>query len=191
VSARLRRATGAAAIRSGLLPPDNAEYPQILRGVGYRWWRSVLGVVLALAAYVLLTPLINQAVVWLGWATTAAGQNFTDYAARAYAFELPSGMLAANLAIFALVAVSWLLMGLLHRLRPRWLSSVQPRVRWRYLLVCFAMAVVTIIVVVVPLSLLLKPVPVWATKPGFWGFLVVILLTSPLQAAAEEYFFRG
>ena len=28
-------------------------------------------------------------------------------------------------------------------------------------------------------------------QPGFWGFLMVILLTSPLQAAAEEIFFRG
>ena len=30
-----------------------------------------------------------------------------------------------------------------------------------------------------------------APQAGFWGFLVVILLTSPLQAAAEEIFFRG
>ena len=28
-------------------------------------------------------------------------------------------------------------------------------------------------------------------QPGFWGFLIVILLTSPLQAMAEEIFFRG
>ena len=28
-------------------------------------------------------------------------------------------------------------------------------------------------------------------QPGFWGFLVVIVLTSPLQAMAEEIFFRG
>jgi membrane protease YdiL (CAAX protease family) len=179
------------AVRPGFQPPPGAEYPQILRGVGYRWWRSLLGVVLALTAWVLLTPLINQAVVWLGWATTAAGQNFTDYARRAYAFELPGGMLAANLAIVALGLVSWLLMALLHRVRPRWLSSVQPGVRWRYLLVCFALAVVTLIVVVLPLSLLLRPVPIWAMQAGFWSFLMVILLTSPLQAAAEEYFFRG
>ena len=28
-------------------------------------------------------------------------------------------------------------------------------------------------------------------QPGFWGFLIVIVLTSPLQAMAEEIFFRG
>ncbi len=28
-------------------------------------------------------------------------------------------------------------------------------------------------------------------QPGFWWFAVAIVLTSPLQAAAEEYFFRG
>ena len=28
-------------------------------------------------------------------------------------------------------------------------------------------------------------------QQDFWGFLVVIVLTSPIQAAAEEIFFRG
>ena len=28
-------------------------------------------------------------------------------------------------------------------------------------------------------------------QTGFWGFLAVIVLTSPIQAAAEEIFFRG
>ena len=31
----------------------------------------------------------------------------------------------------------------------------------------------------------------FGVQPGFWGFLVVIVLTSPIQAMAEEIFFRG
>ena len=30
-----------------------------------------------------------------------------------------------------------------------------------------------------------------STQPGFAAFLVVVILTAPIQAAAEEYFFRG
>ena len=44
---------------------------------------------------------------------------------------------------------------------------------------------------VVLLSTLVEAPARWSPQPGFWGFLVVIILTSPLQAAAEEVFFRG
>ena len=45
-------------------------------------------------------------------------------------------------------------------------------------------------VMLLPLALGSTDVAV-APQAGFWGFLVVIVLTSPLQAAAEEIFFRG
>lgn len=172
------------------LPSDGAEYPQILRGAGQAWWRSALGVVLALSSLLVLTALISRAVIALAWDTTGAGQDFADYSRRADAFELPSGLLAANLAIAVLAPVSWLLTAWLHRRSPRWLSSVQPRLRWRYLFVTLAGAAVVLVGVQL-LSLLVSPAPQWAMQPGFWGFLVVILLTSPLQAVAEELFFRG
>ena len=174
----------------GLLPPDGAEYPLILRGAGYAWWRAALGVVLALLTYPLLTPVINQALVALAWATAGASEDHADYARRAYAFELPSGMLAANLAIAAFVPVCWLLVPVVHRRRPRWLSSVQPRIRWRYLLVGLAVALVLFVGVPL-LTSPSGPVPAGAVRPGFWTFLAVIILTSPLQAVAEELFFRG
>ena len=171
-------------------PPDGAEYTQILRGPTYLWWRSLLGVVMGLSLFLLATSLVSQVVLALAWITTAADQAFTDYSRRAFAFELPSGMLAANLGIATLIPISWLLIAMVHRVRPRWLSSVQPRIRWRYLLVCAAVAVVVLNGVLV-LSNLTDATPVWQVQPGFWGFLVVIVLTSPLQAVAEELFFRG
>ena len=41
------------------------------------------------------------------------------------------------------------------------------------------------------LSSLVEGRVVLSPQPGFWTFFVVIILTSPLQAAAEEVFFRG
>ena len=99
-------------------------------------------------------------------------------------------MLAANLGIATLIPICWVLMAIVHQVRPRWLWSVQAGLRWRYLLICLGVAAVVLNGVVL-LSTLVEAPARWSPQPGFWGFLVVIILTSPLQAAAEEVFFRG
>lgn len=173
------------------LPPDGSSYPQILRGTSYVWWRSLLGVVFGLSLYLLLTSVITQVVLGVSWGITGAGEAYAEWAKRALAFEVPAGMIAANLGIATLIPICWVLMAIVHQVRPRWLSSVQPRLRWRYLLVSGAVALVVLnAVTLIPLALGSTPVTV-SPQPGFWAFLVVLILTSPLQAAAEEYFFRG
>jgi membrane protease YdiL (CAAX protease family) len=174
----------------GLLPPDGAEYPHVLRTVQYAWWRSALGVVFGLSLFLLMTTLISQAVVALAWSTTAADHSYKDYVAEAYAFRRPVGMLALNLAISALIPISWLLITMVHQVAPRWLSSVQPRLRWRYLGICVGIAVIALNAALL-LSLVVTEPLHFQMQQGFWGFFAVIVLTSPIQAAAEEMFFRG
>jgi membrane protease YdiL (CAAX protease family) len=171
-------------------PPDGAPYPLIMRGPTYVWWRSLLGVLFGLSLFVLLSQVVSQLVVALGWALTSGDQQYAGYVRSAFAFERPVGMLGANLGIITLIGISAALITVLHRVRPRWLLSVRPGMRWRYLLVCLAVALVSLNGVLL-LSQLGTDRPALALQPGFWGFLVVILLTSPLQAAAEELFFRG
>ena len=174
----------------GALPPDGAAYPQILRGESYVWWRSVAGVVFGISLFVLVTTVVSQALVTLFWATTAGNQPYQDYFAKAFAFETPLGMLAVNLGLATLIPIAWALMAMLHQMRPRWLSSVQPRIRWRYLFGCLAIAAVVLNGVMLLSTTVGEPLSFHPQK-GFWGFLVVIVLTSPIQAAAEEIFFRG
>ena len=173
------------------LPPDGAPYPQILRGPSYLWWRSLLGVVCGLSLYLLMTAVVTQVVLGVSWGAVGAGEAYADFARRALAFEIPAGMIAANLGIATLIPICWVLMAIVHQVRPRWLSSVQPRLRWRYLLICAGVALVVLnAVTLIPLALGSTEVTV-RPQAGFWSFLVVIVLTSPLQAAAEEIFFRG
>jgi membrane protease YdiL (CAAX protease family) len=172
------------------LPPDGAGYPQILRGESYVWWLSVLGVVVGLALFLLITAVVSQALVTLFWATTAGNQSYRDYFARAFAFELPIGMLSVNLGLAALIPVAWGLMAVIHQMKPRWLSSVQPRIRWRYLFGSLAIAAVALNGVMLLSTTVGEPLAIHPQE-GFWAFLAVIVLTSPLQAAAEEIFFRG
>ena len=120
-------------VERAALPPDGAVYPQILRGESFAWWRSVLGVVLGLSLFLLITSVVSQALVTVFWATTAGNQSYRDYYTKAFAFELPIGMLAVNLGLAAMIPVAWGLMAAIHHMQPRWLSSVQPRIRWRYL----------------------------------------------------------
>jgi uncharacterized protein len=181
----------AATVREqGALPPDGASYPQILRGQWYAWWRSAAGVILGLSLFLLVTTVVSQALVMVFWATTAGDQPYRDYFTKAFAFELPTGMLAVNLGLATLIPIAWALMAMIHQMRPRWLSSVQPRIRWRYLFGCLAIAAVALNGVMLLSTTVGKPLSV-QTQQDFWAFLAVIVLTSPIQAAAEEIFFRG
>jgi membrane protease YdiL (CAAX protease family) len=157
------------------LPVDGAEYPQTLRNPGYAWWRSLGGVGLGLFLFVTLSSVVSQIVVAVAWFLGGRSSTYAGYVDAAFAFEHPSGMLGANLGIVTLVPIAFGLMAVIHRVKPRWLASV---------------AVVALNGVLVLSTLVTSP-PVFGVQRGFWGFLVVILLTSPLQAAAEEIFFRG
>jgi membrane protease YdiL (CAAX protease family) len=133
---------------------------------------------------------VSQALVRVFWATTAGDQPRRDYFTKAFAFELPSGMLAVNLGLATLIPIAWALMAMIHQMRPQWLSSVQPRIRWRYLFGCLAIAAVALNGVMLLSTTVGKPLSV-QTQQDFWAFLAVIVLTSPIQAVAEEIFFRG
>jgi membrane protease YdiL (CAAX protease family) len=187
---RRMRKPPAPVVERGALPPDGASYPQILRNESYVWWRSVVGVIFGLSLFMLVTTVISQALVMVFWATTAANQSYQDYFAKAFAFEQPLGMLAVNLGLATLIPISWVLMAMVHQVRPRWLYSVQPRLRWRYLFGCLAIAAVVLNGVMLLSTTVDEPLS-FQPQPGFWGFLVVMVLTSPIQAAAEEIFFRG
>ena len=174
----------------GVLPPDGASYPQILRTQWYVRWRSIVGVIFGISLFLLVSTVVSQALVMVFWAATAGDQVYADYFARAFAFEMPIGMLSVNIGLATLIPISWILMAMIHQMRPRWLSSVQPRIRWRYLFGCLAIAAVVLNGVML-LSTTVGEDLTYDPQPGLVGFLVVILLTSPIQAVAEEIFFRG
>ena len=111
----------------------------------------------------------------------------------------PSFLAVVNLS-WALAIPAVLLAALaLHRQRPGLVASVAGRMRWRWLLACLGLSVVALaltlaVAAVLPdqgagtvdLSGSLNP---WTSAPR--DFLLVVLLLTPLQAAGEEYVFRG
>ena len=79
-------------------------------------------------------------------------------------------------------------------MRIGWSSSVLARLRWRLLPPFTLIALATLgtgIGLSVLLSFLLGGATVTGPVADFGWLLVVVLLTTPLQSAAEEYLFRG
>ncbi len=173
-----------------LEPPAGVGYLHILRTGDYRWWRPLLGVFLAVALYFTAVSVVSQVLVLLSWAASGSAGGYADYYRRAVAFQVPGGMLATNLAIACLIPVSFAVVMIVHRMRPRWLASVRPRLRWRFLLVSLGVAAASFAAVLVVSTLLTANAP-FRPQPHFWAFMIIIVLTSPLQAAGEEYLFRG
>jgi membrane protease YdiL (CAAX protease family) len=98
-------------------------------------------------------------------------------------------LLITNLGLAALIPIAMLAVWAGHGWRPRWLTSVAPGLRWRWLLLCAAVGlVVTALSVLLPYALSGAP-----TGRGrqVAVLLAVVALTTPLQAAGEEYLFRG
>ena len=109
----------------------------------------------------------------------------------------PAALLYLNLVLGSMILVTWFSIRVIHRMRPRWLASVRPRLRWRFLLR-------------LPRSRGGRPrrpgsrrcgCSPGRTRPDAGplndftsttaAIAVIVLLTTPFQAAGEEYLFRG
>ena len=171
------------------LPLAGSSYPHLLRHPGTGWARPMAGALLGLGLFATLTPLFNSLVVLIGWALAGTPGDYPDFSQAARNFEQPIGMLAANLGIAILIPVSAALMLGLHHRHPGWLVSVQGQTRWGHLGISLIVALVVLGSMVALTETIAPPT---GTPPNHLvGFLLVIALTSPIQAAAEEVFFRG
>lgn len=174
------------------------RYHEVLRTGRPGWAWALLGVPL-----LGLLVVVTQFVVVTAGAVALFVQGSTLEEAQA---ELqgdkvtPLFLMVLNLGWAAAIPVVWLVVWAVHGLRPGWVASVRPRLRWRWLLVCLGLAVLTLLLTVVVSSLL--PAQGSGGTSEVSGhvndftrqtaeFLVVIVLLTPLQAVGEEYAFRG
>ena len=171
-------------------------YDQMLRTWSYRWWQPVIGVLLVGVAFLLASSLVLVMVAAV-WAAFQPGSFVQDTAANLEVGDTrPATLLGVNLGLASMILVTAAVMRWVHRLRPRWLSSVVPRLRWRFLGACLGLAVVALMAQVLVSTLIPGDVNgVEASLNPFTTetavFIIVVLLTTPLQAAGEEYLFRG
>ena len=185
-----------------LVPPPYAAHPHavpqpyyhLLRTPRWRWWRPLAGLPL-LAVLWLLANVVLIAVAELGtWVTSTELELFTGVGPSDAG---PLVLLTGNLALALLIPAAWLAVLVVHRERPGWLSSVTGRLRWALLWRFTLVGAVTTVTAYGGLLIVSAttdeptssvPIPD-ATVVAV--LLAVTVLSTPLQAAAEEYAFRG
>jgi membrane protease YdiL (CAAX protease family) len=146
----------------------------------------------------LLMPLLLMPVLAVAVAVEGGSGSFADRFVAATSLDsvTPASMLYLNLTLASLVLVSMGIVRFVHRLRPRWLASVLPGMRWKFFLACFGLGLVALAAsIAVGFVLPGNPNDVTGKPNELTGRLVatalVILFTTPLQAMGEEYAFRG
>jgi membrane protease YdiL (CAAX protease family) len=106
----------------------------------------------------------------------------------------PWVLLVTNISLILFIPCVWLAWAVAHGMRIGWSASVLARIRPRLFLPYAQLALVTLgvgILLSVAIGLLLDPVSITGPVPHLGWLLLVVILTTPLQSAAEEYFFRG
>jgi hypothetical protein len=166
------------------------EYAQLLRGPQHRWWRPLASI--SLGAVVAFLVILGSSLLALVYLAVTKG-SFTEAADliddEAF-FSEPAGFLLNNLSLAGLIPTAMGVVWLVHRWRPRWLASVRPGIRWTWMLECSGWAVVYV-GTLAGIGLATGDTLEWTPQAHFWVFVAIVLLTQPLQAAGEEYAFRG
>jgi len=171
-------------------------YQQLQRSGPRGWWRPILGTLALIVSLGVFQSLLLAAGAGVEIAVGGGQPAMLDELLR---LKDPGpvmfGALLIGLAVLVPIAfvVSW---GL-HGVTPGWLTSVAGRMRWRYLFGCVGLSVVALIATIVVSSLLptgTREEMTAAVNPfgeRMVFLLLVALLLTPLQAAGEEYVFRG
>jgi membrane protease YdiL (CAAX protease family) len=165
-----------------------------------RWnpWRPILGVVvgvlLLLVAQVAL--LAAFVVVFVATGTDDLGDRLDALSETSHV--TPSLLAYLNLSLAAAIPIALLLTRVLHGMPAGWVSSVVGRLRWKWMAVTFGLALVALLATVVVGSFVPAAGDPADSSGGLnhWSdttrdFVIVIVLLTPLQAAGEEYAFRG
>jgi uncharacterized protein len=170
--------------RVSALPDGPRPYQQMLRGPLYRWWKPLLCLLLVipLALFMMGLALVPVLIaVWITGADLVATMDITNLG--------PIGFIYLNLSLIVFIPASGLSIWIVHGIRPRFLSSVAGGIRWKWLLRCVAV-ILPLWALYAGLAALAEP----STSPPpdhLAALLVIVLLMTPLQAAGEEYLFRG
>ncbi len=178
--------------------PEPTPYHAMLRTWSYKTWKPVVGVLIVVVAFFVLTALVY--VVVAGIAAIFQDGSWIDNFIKSGDLKknvTPATLLGLNLGLGSLILVTWFVMRVVHGMRPRWLTSVVPRMRWKFFFACLGLAAVALLAQIVVGSLLPGgngagiegKVNDFTTSTALAA--IVVLLTTPLQAAGEEYVFRG
>ncbi|MBG6060154.1 membrane protease YdiL (CAAX protease family) [Cryobacterium sp. MP_M3] len=143
----------------------------------------MLAIVLLVVAFLVVSTAITVAAALLD-------EGLGNKPQGAAAAITPISLLAFNLSLAAQLPIAMLLQWQLFGVRPRWLSSVEGRFRWRWF-GRLAVVLVPLYAVYIAFTFFIAPVGPLRLDGNSVLILLIVLITTPLQAAGEEYAMRG
>lgn len=176
-------------------PATGLPYHRLLRGGRWSWWRALLAL-LSVVGFIFVLQVVVVAVVGGYLAVTGTPLDQIERQLSGEGEVMPSYLAVVNLGWAAAIPAIWLVVWIVHRVRPRWLASVAPRIRWKWFFACLGLSLLALFATLVVAAFLpAQDADVSGELNDFTrrtrDFLLVVLLLTPLQAAGEEYAFRG
>ena len=169
------------------LPAAPVDYQQMLRTPRQRWWKGLLMIISFVAAYLIVSLVLQVGAIGID---VARGRVVPADLLRGKVTLTPTLLLSVNLTNAAAIPLSMVLQRAFFGQRRRWLHSVVGTFRWR-LLGRAALIVVPIWAIYLAVTLLLSPERPVRPSGEALVLLVIVVLTTPFQAAGEEYGARG
>ena len=170
------------------MPAPGTEYVQFFRTGQNRWWKGLVAIVLLVIGYVIVSLVTGLAAISLDLAT---GRIDEEALLQGRIVITPALLLSINLSAAIMIPLSMLLQWWLYGQPVRWMHSVRGHLRWG-LLARLALIIVPVWLVYVGLSIFVFPQPPGgAFTAESAALLAIVLLTTPLQSAGEEYGARG
>ncbi|MFC4224153.1 CPBP family glutamic-type intramembrane protease [Lysinibacter cavernae] len=176
--------------------PERLEYHRLYRGQAeFRWWKGLVAAVLS--AVFILVASSSVLLVFAIVEQLTTGQPLRAESAVALDAADPMALLQ-NLTLIAIWTPCILLALWVSGIKPVGrIHSVSFGLRWRWMLSCLvpafgATAVMMLIGAVIIPAIIGEPLVAPSTPAVLLAqSLLVIVIVVPLQAAAEEYVFRG
>jgi uncharacterized protein len=170
------------------LPHDvPTSFLLMMRARTWAWWRPLLGLLLLVVVYTvgMFAVLVVALGALAGRTVDLEFDDLTD----------PTILLVTNLSLIVAIPVVWLCWVAAHQLGMGSSSSVLGRLRWELFRAYVPLALLTLGVgLAVQLALgyaFDDGAEVTGPVRSFALLVLLVLLTTPLQSAAEEYVFRG
>lgn len=166
------------------LPIQERDYFAFWRAPRYRWWKSLLALAMAAVLFLMLSTIG----LFVGFAID--GVDAMQVALTGVVPGGPGVFLANNVSLGLVVPVAMLTAWACVQQRPRWLTSVTGGMRWGWFWLLLGVLAPLWAVLIGVTSVLGAPMEL-ALRPYTVILIVGIVITTPFQAAGEEYLVRG
>lgn len=165
------------------LPVEPREYHQFYRAPAFRWWKPLAAVALfAVGWFMVSIPPTMIAVFWE--LSQGRPMNLEN-------LNTPAFFAANDVSLALAIPVALLVHWLIYRQRPRWLSSITGGFRWGFFGRSVGIAAIGLLALLGIQTALAGGVGDLTWDGNSLFLLLVIVFTTPFQAAGEEYAMRG